>query len=184
MKTIALLLVVLSFSGGAFAQTVGLLLDKMPIGLKIYRLDSDGEKRVDTFLGGMGKYYQFRSEVSGRNAGNFTARQLFDLQGRRVKWTGHAHMRETWRPYDCRFQLGDCKVNFTNNYGRGGRWIYSSKLNGRTFTLNRRRPNEEKFRKTWVSKLGKYNLKMKTELMSTDGTKVIYWEKITKIVQP
>ena len=48
----------------------------------------------------------------------------------------------------------------------------------------RRRPNEDKFRRAWVSKLGKYNLRMLTEIRSNDGAKVTYWRKITKIEQP
>lgn len=184
MKFIAVVIALLTISGGAFAQSAALLLDKMPVGLKIHYKNSEGEKRVDTFLGRKGKGYQFSTLVSGRRSTNFSARQLFDLQGRRLKWTGNARFREKWKPYDCVYQIGICKVKHSNNYGGGGRWIHKTSLKGRTLTMVRRRPNEDKFRRAWVSKLGKYNLRMLTEIRSSDGAKVTYWRKIIKIEQP
>ena len=179
MRFLALILSIFVFSSSAFAQPLGIDFKRMPVGTQIHLQSWNGDKTIETFVGKKGKFYLTKVWVA-RKGRSYTGQNRYNLNGQLVRWNSGGSYVETYRPYSCAFQLGNCTHKAKSTNGSGATWSLNTVRKGSTLTITAKRPRDSDYRVNTLT-LGKYNLRMENR-WTYRGQK--RWTRIVKIVEP
>lgn len=178
MRYVISFLIVLFFAPAAFAQSLGVQFDKMPLGTKLHYKDYEGDEWVDEFKGKSGKYYVLQRRYKGEN---FNLKVYYTLEGHLKKRTYAGGWSATYTPHYCQQIVGACQYRYRGNRKYDGKYNATLTKQGSSYKYSRAKvSNDETF--DYQLKFGQYNLITEESWDSSLGKK--RWRRLIQIETP